>query len=210
MNEINKVFESLDEIVSTSLDRDDAEGFLACAYGMFCENLKGRLGTSRYFSGVSEYLFFTYIMRYIERHMGIKFRPEGEGDTRLFRSNNIVMTHDISTSRFIGGEGFQTDIAVFVKSSDGHRLVAAFEMKVTSPNYEALKGDVEKLKELGNRTSSLLFEILIHKPTKQAQTMLREFCEMHRGRAFVISKCDLGCNIGLNKAIDRVIEEVRH
>jgi len=66
------------------------------------------------------------------------------------------------------------------------------------------------LEDFGEKTSTLLFEILFTEPTKAGKNKLLEFCNKgkYRGRAFVISKYDLGCNIELNDALDMTIKTI--
>ena len=227
MDAIDNIFQSLDEIVARSLGDSNAESILTDAYFGFWQAIKRKVGTSSQFTGIAEYLFFRYIMRYIERELPTKLQPHQETPyTFSFRSRNILMTHDIDISKFRLEEvqktdvsvhtgrltyrpppkKQRTDIAVFAQTSHALRLLAAFELKIFISTRAALEGDLERLQSL-SETGVLLFEILLSEPTAAEKRRLVEFCHSPGlvGRAFVISKHDMGCNIVLNEALDRII-----
>ncbi len=214
MNKTDKIFEILDEIIVDFIGKEHAERRLTATYFEFWTTLKEQVGTASGFTGLSEYLFFWYILKYIENELNLEFHPHKETpDTFSFRSKEVAMTHDIEISKFIDVKNQKTDIAIFTIVNNDYKLIAAFQLKIYISSPYVLQNDLLKLEDLGEKTSALLFEILFKKPTKAGKKQLLEFCNKgkYRGRAFVISKYDLGCNINLNDAIDmtiKIIEDV--
>jgi hypothetical protein len=208
---IENIFQNLDKIVLRAMEGKNAESILHDAYIEFWTKVKQKVGTSSQFTGVAEYLLFRYIMKYVEQNMNIKFNPHEETpDTFSFRSKNMLMTHDIDISKFMPGpiqRPHRPDIAVFAVTGNGFRLLAVFELKIFISSPNLLVADLARLRRLGE-TGALLFEVILAKPTVGGKKLLFEFCSSPEltGRAFVVSKHDMKCNIELNHALDKLIE----
>ena len=209
MYKTDKIFEILDEIIEDFIGKEHAERGLTATYFEFGTTLKEQVGTASGFTGLSEYLFFRYILKYIEDELNLNFHPHKETpDTFSFRSKEVAMTHDIGISKFIDVKNQKTDIAIFTIVNNDYKLIAAFQLKIYISSPDVLQNDLLKLEDLGEKTSALLFEILFTEPTKAGKNKLLEFCNKgkYKERAFVISKYDLGCNIELNDALDMTIK----
>ena len=205
MDDILKVFNTLDELIENNLGTADAEGFLTEAYFAFWRELKKRAGTSSGFTGLSEYLFFKYIQKSLEKEFDIAFEPHQEtSETFSLRAGNIILTHDIDISRYIDVKPQKTDITVLVQKGDDYELIAGFQLKIYISYPGALTDDLSKLDDLGQKTNAMLFEILLNPPSKKATVELCQFYERYSGRFGVISKFELGCDIGFSDVIEKI------
>jgi hypothetical protein len=197
------VFDTVDQRVEKLLHEDHAEKGLIDLYSDLALTLQSRAGTAAGVTGLSEYVFFQFIKRRLEETTGTPFIRERLGIPYIFRSKNILLTHDIDIAKFkIGCKKQKTDIAIFLIQADGQfQLLAGFEIKA----YITCPGIITQLfanfDNLAERTNALLFSVLFDKG-KIAE--FEDFCSRHPSRAYVISKYDCICRITINEALDRI------
>lgn len=148
-------------------------------------------------------MFFQFIKRRLEETTGTPFVGERLGVPYIFKSKNILLTHDIDIAKFIiGSKKQKTDIAVFLHKPDGlYQLLAAFEVKAYITYPGVLVDLFEKYDNLAEKTDALLISVLFDKG-KIAK--FEDFCSHHPGRAFVISKNDCNCRISINEVLERI------
>jgi len=202
------VFDLLDVYIEQCLGHRNAENALIDAYFAFWSGLKKRVGTSSGFSGLSEYLFFRYILRSLERRTSESFIPEEITKyTYVFRSNSLVLTHDVDIASFVNVNKQRTDIAVFSAEGNGsYRLLASFEIKVYISDRHVLEKTLERFDHLAQHTAALLFPVVFG---GQYRNELNHFCAKHQGRVFVISKEAFEFRISLDQAIDKILSKIR-
>jgi hypothetical protein len=204
MNIATEVFDLLDKHVEECLQDDAPRNVLFGMYWDWWQALKERVGTSSGFTGLSEYLFFRYILKSIERRTGTTFKAEPyTNDTSIFRSQNFLLTHDMDIAQFVSGVRPQrTDIALLSQSGNGdYRLLAAFELKVYVSDRNIIEDLFKRLGDLGKHTESFLFSIFFSQRPQYANEMCH-FCETYPGRAFLISPIEHKYGIDIKKAID--------
>jgi len=211
VSEVVDAFAVFDDTIDKLLDSENPEAALTEAYFSFWNRLKTEVGTASGFTGLSEYLFFKYIQKTLERKLGIEFQPHREtANTFSLRAGDIVLTHDIDISRFIKIKPQKTDIAIFVQKGGEYELITAFQLKIYITNHAALMDDLKKLDEIAAACpKARVYEILLNPPSKKGVVELRQFCEKYSGRAGVVSKFEVGCNVGLRNAVREIVERVR-
>jgi len=158
---------------------------------------------------LSEYLFFRYILRYIEERTHASFTLDTSKSITLFRSSSLLLTHDANIARLIDVEQQRPDIAVFApRGAGGYSLLAAFELKIYFNSPHVLSEALDKFSTLAQHTDALLFLILLG--GMQYKRELDKFCRTHEGRAFVICDSALAYEhrLGLNEAIGRVLSRM--
>jgi hypothetical protein len=207
----DSVFDLLDAHIKRCVEEGvpEPETVLAHTYGQFGKVLKQRVGTSSGFTGLSEYLFFRYVLRYIEKRTNASFTLESSKRITLFRSPSLLLTHDANIARLIDVEQQRTDIAVFApRGASGYSLLAAFELKIYFTSPYTLGEALDKFSALAQRTDALLFLILLG--SMQYKREIDNFCQTHEGRAFVICDSALAYEhrLGLNEAIGRVLSRM--
>ena len=150
MYKTDKIFEILDEIIEDFIGKEQAERSLTDTYFEFWIKLKEKkVGTASGFTGLSEYLFFRYILKYIEDELNLEFHPHKETpDTFSFRSKEVAMTHDIDISKFIDVKNQKADIAIFTIANNDYKLIAAFQLKIYLSSPDVLPSDLLKLEDL--------------------------------------------------------------
>lgn len=205
----NIVFDLLDQHIEECLHDDEAEKALIETYWEWWRALKNRVGTSSGYTGFSEYLFFRYILKRIEYRAGTSFKVEEcTKDTSIFRSQQIILTHDVDIARFVDVDRQKTDIAVLSSSGTGnYQLVAAFELKVYITDRNVINDLISRLDYLGQHTDSLLFPIFFFsKP--QYNNEVSKFCEKYPERAFIISNFPHRYRLNIKEAIDLIVKKV--
>jgi len=207
----DSVFDLLDAHVKRCVEESvpEPETVLARTYRQFGNALKQRVGTSSGFTGLSEYLFFRYILRYIEERTHASFTLDTSKSITLFRSSSLLLTHDANIARLIDVEQQRPDIAVFApRGAGGYSLLAAFELKIYFNSPHVLSEALDKFSTLAQHTDALLFLILLG--GMQYKRELDKFCRTHEGRAFVICDSALAYEhrLGLNEAIGRVLSRM--
>ncbi len=210
MSDIMDAFAAFDGEVEALLGSENPEAALTEAYFAFWNRLKKEVGTASGFTGLSEYLFLKYIQKSLERDLGLVFEPHQETDnTYSLRAENIILTHDIDIARFVKIKPQKTDIAVFLQKEGKIELIAAFQLKIYISSPGALSDDLRKLGDIADAfPRAHVYEILLNPPSKKGVEELQEFCVKYSGRAGVVSKFEVGCNVRLNIAIKSVYEKV--
>ena len=94
------VFDTLDQKIEELLYEDHAEKGLIELYSDLGLTLQSRAGTASGVTGLSEYVFFQFIKRRLEEIAGTPFVGERLGVPYIFKSKNILLTHDIDISKF--------------------------------------------------------------------------------------------------------------
>jgi hypothetical protein len=203
MNTGSSFFDQLDHKIDELLKVDHAENALIDLYSGLTSALKDRIGTAAGITGLSEYVFFQYIKRSLEVRSGAMFRNEGLKDTLIFRSEKLLLTHDIDISKFVDVGRQKTDIAVFSVSGDNqYRLLAAFELKVYVTGPEVLEDLIKRFENLAQKTTALLYPVVFLSGYARE---LELFCSRHPERAFLISNTDQKYRISINQAIDKIV-----
>jgi hypothetical protein len=203
MNTGSAFFDQLDQKIDELLNVDHAENALIDLYSGLTSALKDRIGTAAGITGLSEYVFFQYIKRSLEERSGAMFRNEDLKDTLIFRSEKLLLTHDIDISQFVDVRRQKTDIAVFSVSRDNqYKLLAAFELKVYITGPVVLKDLIKKFENLAEKTTALLFPVVFLSGYARE---LELFCSRYPERAFVISNTDHKYRISINQAIDKIV-----
>ena len=112
------IFDALDAQILKCVDGEDAEDLLIGFYVDFWRALKERVGTSSHFTGMSEYLFFRYVLKRLEHRRGITFvAQECTADTCIFQSEELLLTRDVYVSKFDPTAPKQKpDIALFFRT----------------------------------------------------------------------------------------------
>jgi len=208
MTTATSFFDLLDTGVEGLLNASDAEDALFELFEGLTRELKERTGTSAGISGLSEYLFFQFIKRSLERNLGIKFQRKNLKDRGIFWSEKLLLTHDTDISTFVVDVAKQRpDIAVFsVSEDDKYRLLAAFELKIYVTGPEVRRDMEKKFGNLAEKTTALLFMVLFQDGYSRN---LDSFCSRYPERAFIISKAELKCRISLNQAVDMIEKKCR-
>ena len=203
---IKRFYDDIDSEIIGLLDHPKPEDKLIDLYWDISNAAKERVGTSSGYTGFSELLFFRYILLYLERAMDCRFQAHQETEsTRSFRAKDIILTHDIGISRFLDNVKDQrTDITIMRTGPGGNELLAAFQIKIYISSPSALRDDIEKLRDLLENTEAKVYEIIFLGPSRKGAEELREFCREFDGRAFVIGKEDIGCNVSVREAVERV------
>ena len=161
------------------------------------------VGTSNGFSGFAEALLFRYVYRAIEKTFGCEFEEEKPTkDTVVFRSDSMLLTHDISLKRYQVGVNHRSDIAfLHFDGSPPGKLIAAFELKTAIPGPAQLGDLLDRLEEVLTKTDALVFPILFY---AQNRSRLDEFCANYPERCYVISNADYGNKIRLREVGQKV------
>jgi hypothetical protein len=210
------VFDALDAQILKCVDRQDAEDLLIGFYVDLWRALKKRVGTSSNFTGMSEYLFFRYVLKRLEHRCGITFvAQECTADTCIFQSEELLLTRDVYVSKFDPIAPKQKpDIALFFRPERvaPWQLLAAFEVKI-GIDRSSLNKMLLQLNELLACPEVLVFPVVFNSLNvgPQFKSELDAFCQRSKPRAFVISKrytnnAKYEMAIGLNEAIDRALE----
>ena len=126
----------------------------------------------------------------------------------MFRSNSLVLTHDVDIASFVNVNKQRTDIAVFSAEGEGnssYRLLASFETKVYISDRHVLEKTLERFDHLAQHTGALLFPVVFG---GQYRNELDHFCAKHQGRIFVISKEAFEFKVSLDQAIDKILSKI--
>lgn len=203
---VANTFASFDEYIKRCLGDSHAEDALIDAYFEFWMGLKKRVGTASGFTGLSEYLFFRYILMSLEQHTGQLFIPaERTKDTYIFRSSSLMLTHDVNIADFVNVKNQKADIAVFsIEEKNHYHLLACFEIKTYVEDRKKLQKILQDFDYLGLHTEAFLFPIMFN---RQYAIELDGFCAKYPGRAFVISKAVFALKIGLDEAVNLILSK---
>lgn len=196
------LFKILDDYVEDCLGKDSPENLLIEYYSDVWKKLKQQVGTSSGYSGLSEYLFFRYIMAKIYDLTGESFKPEPfkrTSETFIFESPSFIMTHDIDIANYVEVERQRTDIAIFSREK---RLLGAFEVKIFVSSPSVIKEMKSRFENLAEQTSSYLFGIFFD---KQYIGEFEKICDNYPGRVFIISKLNTDHKLSLDEAVEKVI-----
>jgi hypothetical protein len=204
MNTASTFFDVLDQRIEELLNVDHAENDLIELFSNLATTIQSRAGTAAGISGLSEYIFFRFIKRSLERRTGSLFQGEKHGVPYIFRNKDLLLTHDIDISKFeIGVNKQRTDIAVFSFRADRcYRLLAAFELKVYLTDRQVVDDMVGRFDNLAEKTTALLFPVMFQGGYAKE---LEEFCSHHPGRAFVIANVDHKFKMSINQVIDIIV-----
>jgi len=200
---LHQVLDRFDEIAQEALRQSAAEVFLIERYFEFWHALKKRVGTAANFTGLSELLFFRYLL-FALKAKGEDFCavPSGSSGGTAYRGQSLLLTHDADISAHADVPRMRTDIAIF--TADSRKLVAAFEVKIYLSDrsvLDDLKLRFERLASSGSLLLAVLFE-------PQYQKELDAFCAEHPDQAFVLSKAGFTHRIGLSQVVDRIATHI--
>lgn len=225
---LKEVFDILDGKIQEIIDKKDEnpEKALADLYWGFFNMLKDKVGTSSGYSGLSEYLFYRYIMFYLEKNINNvdqkKFLPnQRTKDTEVFYWDNmdeLIITHDVNINAYVGINQ-KTDIALFVKQNNNMVLIAGFQIKIFIKDQNIYNDEIKKLEELTGCKDALVLEILLMRTSFTRHTNLSTFLgeNSRKGRAFLIYpyvdildiEIPKDLRINLNDALDKIIDKIR-
>lgn len=210
MNDFDSIFSVLDAICREAISKENSEEYLINAYEGFFNEVKLKVGTSSGYTGISEYLFFRCIKFMIEEKVQGNLEPfPNTLDTYTFKSNSIVLTHDVFVNSFNNSLPRQkTDIAIFNEVNGTHSLLGAFQIKVYITNDEKLNDELSKLNDLLLNSKAYLFMILFN---KQYPNKFESFCNKSTNRAYIISKPNLfnkQSMLSLKSAVDLIINKI--
>lgn len=201
----NQLFKVLDDYVDKCNLEYSPENQLIDGYFDIWEGLKQRVGSSAGYTGVSEYLFFQYILKKISHLTGESFEPiKRTKYTYIFQSKKFTMTHDVDIANYLEDVNNQrTDIAIF--SNDGDtpkRLLGAFEIKIYVTSKDIISNMINRFENLGAQTNSYLFGVFFY---KMYVDKFEEFCKRYSGRASIISKESCSYKVSLGDAVKKII-----
>ena len=204
----------LDSKILECVGKDNPEDELIQIYIDFWTALKERVGTSRGFTGLSEYVFFRYVIGFVDKQLGVKLTPQQcTKETCVFESQSLLVTRDVWLSQFDASAPKQkSDIAIFTRADETThwRLASVFEIKVGITGPVKLSETFERMNMLLGSSQAFAFLIIFNSLNSgpQYRVALDHFCSDWSGRAFVISKtypsgARYGSRISLNEALDR-------
>jgi len=188
------ILDVLDADIRGCVGKPNPEDMLITLYIDFWRALKLRAGTSSGFSGLSEYLFFRYVLFFIETTFGIKLvAQQCTKDTCIFQADSVLVTRDVRVSQFDSTAPNQkTDIAIFTRQNEptGWRLVSAFEIKIGITGPVELTRMFERLNLLLRCSKANVFPVVFNSlnTAPQYKSAFDLFCSQSSARAFVISK----------------------
>lgn len=204
----NKIIDVIDTEVKSVIGCPDPEQKLMELYWDFWRQLKERAGTSSGFTGISEYLFFSYVRFYIERCIGGKFVAKPiTNDFYSFQNKSIILTHDIDIQKINNAlPSYKADIALFSNRDMDKQLIGALEIKVYISDRDILNNLLRRFRSLYKKTNSMLFSILFN---RQYQSKFDQFASQLSNRFFIIS--EPGCynnQISIDAAIDKMLSKL--
>lgn len=99
---VDDILNLLDQRIEQCLSVENPEKELITTYFELWSSLKERVGTSAGFTGLSEYLFFRYVLRRIEQRTQTHFKAEKHtNETYIFRSADFLLTHDFNIAQLV-------------------------------------------------------------------------------------------------------------
>jgi len=133
--QIHESFIKLDSIVEKALESNKPDDILTKAYFLFIHSLKELKGTGRNITALSEFFYVRYVLKYLEKHLGIKFKtqhPKKRKSVYFIASinkNKIFLSSDISIKD--AGISKMPDIFVGIKKDEKSIYpIAIFEIKL--------------------------------------------------------------------------------
>ena len=204
------ILDEIDKAVENVLGRCDAEQHLMGLYKEFWNEMKLRGGTSAGFTGLSEYVFFSYIRSSIEKHIGKTFEPfspKPSSEVYSYRLDSIRLTHDVSISYIDETlSNYRIDIALFLVQEGRASIIAAFEIKTYVSSRTVLNNVFKRFRDLWSETDCKFYPIL-YEPQycSEVNLLSREFGD----RFFPISKKETYENqVSINKAVATAIKDL--
>ncbi|MHA1328524.1 MAG: hypothetical protein ACTSRH_14595, partial [Promethearchaeota archaeon] len=138
--QIRESFIKLDSIVEKALESNKPDDILTKAYFLFINSLKDLKGTGSNITAFSEFFYVRYVLKYLEKHLGIKFKiqhPEKRKSVYFIapiNKNKIFLSSDISIKD--AGISIRPDIFVGIKKDEKSIYpIAIFEIKLYQGKY---------------------------------------------------------------------------
>jgi hypothetical protein len=199
---------AIDAFVDHHLQSATPESDLFKGYRHFFKHLKAFAGTSSGFTGLLEVLFFRFILKDLEKRLGLKFQvTKASEETNYFQAAEIILTHDIDVDRFAHKGRAKPDVAIFRHRGLTYDLLAAFQIKIYINTKKNLETDLECLGRLGAASDAELYEVICSR-SRQYCDRLSSFCQRFEHRAFVISHHPYGYNRTLRQAVDSIVSKI--
>lgn len=195
----------VEEIVAPSRVVASSEvALITTYYGLWAE-LKKRVCTSSGWTGVSEYLLFRYILRYIEDRAGYSFVSQVRTrNTYVFRCGNVVLTRDVQLA-----EDGRPDVALLVERDGREHLIAAFEVKIYIASPKVLDQDIEKCEQRSRRADPILVLFLMQERlSDEATRKLGEFRARGPKRRFLVGQSSAIQTTPLDAVLDKILKRL--
>lgn len=204
------IFNLLNADIEQYLEHSNPELSLFEMYFQFYRGLKSQVGSSSGFTGLSEYLFVRFILRKLEQSTGESFQIERKTkDVSVFRSETLLLTHDIDVATYVKIPKKRPDIAIFkIEANNEYHLLAYYEIKIWFNGHKELTSTIQEFTQLLHQTDAFLCLILFGTRERYVQEFA-EFAATYPGRVGILSQVpNLGCRLSLQDSLRKVVSRL--
>ncbi len=166
--DIDNLFIELLKITDEAIKLEKPDNFLINSYFTFRENLKENLGSGANVTAISEFLYFSYVKKYLEQNLLIKFKridtkEENKQDfIYYFKANynqsEVILTSGIRVENNLGLKlhpniNIEPDIFICIRKGGKITPVAIFEIKIWQEPSNIKEFIIERFKSIQRHMS---------------------------------------------------------